>query len=163
MQWTKKLTLVLPVLPIIEVWSCAQLPVVTSETVNCGILRSALRATGIFLFHSRISSLVVFETAINIKRKMISECYITNWTKVPSNLIGRFLSELEATALWSEFWNVVQKEHIFIINNKSLVWLKTVKTSVLYTRSYKKSNEFCAFVSWQIWLSWQYWKLFNFA
>jgi hypothetical protein len=85
------------------------LPVVTSETVNCGILRSALRATGIFLFHSRISSLVVFETAINMKREMISECYITNWTKVPSNLIGRFLSELEATALWSEFRNVVQK------------------------------------------------------
>ena len=154
MQWTKKLTLVLPVLPIIEVWSCAQLPVVTSETVNCGILRSALRATGIFLFHSRISSLVVFETAINIKRKMISECYITNWTKVPSNLIGRFLSELEATALWSEFRNVVQKV-------LSIFSWWTIKTCVLYTRSYKKSNEFCTFVSWQIWN--QSVTLFNFA
>ena len=61
------------VLPIIEVWSCAQLPVVTLLTVNCGILRSVLRSTGFILFHSRISSLVVFETAINIKREMISE------------------------------------------------------------------------------------------
>ena len=97
------------VLPIIEVWSCAQLPVVTRSTVNCGILRSVLRSTGLLFFHSRISSLVVFETAINIKREMISECYITNWTKVPSTLIGRFLSELKATALWPEFRNVVQK------------------------------------------------------
>ena len=125
-QWTKKLTLVLPVLPIIEVWSCAQLPVVTSETVNCGILRSALRATGIFLFHSRISSLVVFETAINIKRKMISECYITNWTKVPSNLIGRFLSELEATSLSPEFRNIVQVNTLYV--NKSLCLVKNCKT-----------------------------------